>query len=293
LSVIGKESLKPVFDMGKTSRRKQTVKAFEKGTTAVVIPWTDDALFNGGEMDSPSVAGFLKRISECESLVDQVRIVQSEKAALKSIFSAAASGSTVPLTRVKNCLSDLLVLYLLPHSLALRNSLEWIADIAQKSTVLSPEFFADCAAESCCRVMNLVRKESVSNMQIDWLLSWTFTLECISILDKERSWLSRPVDGSVSSFEFLSITLNIFRVCVQNISSPQDLGKTKSSAEVLRYAESSGQCMRVISNILKNRKINLRDQNEDWEEFCRTAYTCSKEVLTSSLVSKVTLFSLL
>lgn len=262
--------------------------AFEKGIAGVEIPWKDTALFGfevaveeSDKSDARQlVTSFLRRLSECDSLVDQVRMVQSEKAAFKGILSS----SNESLSQAKDCFCDLLVLYLLPHSLALRNSLEWLADIALKSSAFSSEQFTEYTAESCCRVLALARAQNFTEIPIDLLLSWTFSLECISLLDKERRWLGR----GVSIFEFLSAAMDIFKVCAGKITLTQDSIQSKSSAEVLRYVESCGQCMRVISNILKSRKLSLRSTDENWEELCRDVYTYGAQILNSNLVNKVT-----
>ena len=126
--------------MGKGSKKKQTITAILHTSSAVFIPeylWTTPTTLETSVGVASKVVVLLVDLSKCQSLSDQVNLLQSSKGPIRSLFSSSIECAVNSAQEQKDeiiwALSALFVLYLLPNSIPLSKPLEWVSEIVARS----------------------------------------------------------------------------------------------------------------------------------------------------------------
>lgn len=257
------------YFMGKLSKRKQTVVAFETSSDAVPVQILSfPSNLKDGEGIEKLVAKFFQRLSTSKDLKTQVSCIQETKGDVKTALNS------IDIRSASSAFSALLTLYLSPDSTALRKSLDWIVDFIAKSE--SRVDLVDIIISVCSKIMDDIDTSIRTKLSaqfgfvtIDRLLSFAFSLECMAAIDKETGWLTTNGEIDLSDnimLRYISLTVDLFGVCATFVcpelalstnkaSAATDVTINVGSAEVMRYAECCGLCMRVVMTVLKVCKI--------------------------------------
>jgi hypothetical protein len=177
--------------------------------------------------------------------------------------------------------------YLEPHHLWLRKSIDWIGEyLGNQCTLPRGDLISciSCVSLSYLNEMNAVHSSQLQKHQSHITLSSqieaVFSLNCMSLLDRECNWLDELKDEVNNNqnknikhdnlqdnsilLRFINALICIAEQCsfviqpLKNDSENNDaevpLSIRTTASEIIRYAECAGECMRIISATLKSRR---------------------------------------
>lgn len=301
----------------KRKRRKQTVIPFERNQDVVLVDIENINYVTGYHgVDALGVADFLKNLRSCKELRQQINTTHEFKSHVKTLLSF--SSDTIALDDYSMSVSMLLLLYLEPATLALRKSLEWITDTLIQNNSFPLANIRGVIQRICLTVIRRVGG-LLDSGSVDVCMGWAYTFTCIALLDKEcivMDDVTEDVAGtsnqaSLANFEaigdgmlseFMVAVLLVFESCARmlapGIASADDDSRVtetvpcqqliETSAEVMRYAECCGECMRSVMIVLKIRRdlVVVDDNKCCWVDVIRSYMACGCTVLSSELVNK-------
>ena len=245
---------------------------------------------------------FIESLFLIKDLKEQIRSIQK----FKSVFLKDFSSSN-PTDGALLDLQILLKLYLHPDHSLLRKSVEWIIETACTNKSIDPLKLKQTLQSAC---LNLVQSAEESGIlrdgDIDVAAAWAISFTCIAMFDKEYPFLdthSKPLSESAKSLseyndkylrlddaspliQFLSTLDNLF-VKFSKVISAQD---ADSSAEVVRYVDCCGECMRAIMTTIKSRRCMYVTQHgsDRWIALIDSVMKNGCALLQSQLVHKDT-----
>lgn len=215
-----------------------------------------------------------------------------------------------------------------PSLIWFRKYLEWLLEALMKSPLLSPSDIRKCVREVCMDLLNICQhEENLLDCTIDRCFEWINTFQWMFQFDKEISWIDDaewvaeqgcwnssvwPAGQDLGDGTLLSL-LNamepLLRRCATTLD-PHQQPKEKieedgeergiSSTELMRFAECAGECMRVLSAILKPRRgaviapldsANSEEAGDRWSVVSNSILYHGCKILSSDLVSKDVLTS--
>lgn len=263
--------------MTKQKKKKQVVIPFERSTNSshVVINKDDfiDILNYDNDSDDKLLESIklLKLLLKGTSLIEQQKDILSKKSLIRSSFMIDNNDDNSQLLQIT--LESLIYLYISPDYSVIRKSLDWIVDIVIKSTSLSLKDKRKCIRNVFYRLQSKINVD-VNDINIDKVMNFTLSLNCIVMLDKETMWLDEEsnidsdakhvklCDDSIM-FQYVSKCNSIFQYCakyiitgysVDNVTyDKNDQYTTSIGVEIIRYAECCGECLRGIMTALKSR----------------------------------------
>ena len=240
------------------------------------------------------IESFVENLSESSTLKDQIKHIQQFRGLfLKSISSQSSSIDIVLGVRL------LAKFYLHPDYALLRKSVEWVIDVVCTNRSTTKRAIQDALCSVC---MNLVGNSEIlgvsTDMNIDAATAWALSFTCIAMFDKEYHFLDEYVDSSIDSTLMLQLSdtspllnfLSVLDTMFAKFSKIVSAKEADSSAEVMRYAECCGECMRAIMTSLKSRKEVYVGQNysEKWMALINSVIANGCAMLQSDLVHKDT-----
>lgn len=244
---------------------------------------------------------FLDRLSCSKNLREQISCIQQFKGHfLKNISSIPIHSDVIQEIRI------LAMLYLHPDYALLRKSLEWIIETLctnQVDSVSVRKALRDVTLE----LIETSRTAGILlDQKIEIATSWAVTFTIITMVDKEYPFLghyakladefeSNPfyhgnevlqLDDSSLLLEFLEILDQVFGKFTKIVLA-QD---TDTSAEVMRYADCCGECMRAMMTSLKSRRgVYITNDGADrWMKLVNSTIKNGCAILNSELVHKDT-----
>lgn len=196
-------------------------------------------------------------------------------------------------------------LYLNPKCLTLRRSLDWIPELVLRYPTLSQTELSKCVAEVCLAYVREAQKlNSFRTISLNDMLEWIFALNCMAAMDRDVTWLNDAhwtEEGCYSSdvwpasenigegliVDFFQILNSIFGRCSEYVESVSNADNS-NSAEIIRYAEGCGECMRAVMTVLKYRRAALIvSVSSTWEVLLASFISRGYAVLACPLVNKV------
>eukprot|EP01041_Mallomonas_annulata_P002162 gene2162-4208_t len=300
-------------------RKKQTVIPFERSSQAVDVDCGYILSINRRDgFDIYGIEVFLGRLSACKDLRLQISTCNECKVKIKTLITSRKNS---PGAELSNYYAILLLLYLEPSSHALRKSLEWIPELILSDTVNRQAALKSVSEIFIQRVLGHYKTDIQS---IDVCMGLAFTFTCIALLDKDSNCLGNdPMEGSQTLttrflgtgmlLEFIKALLRILDICVVSmIPTPNTTATTAATAssggmksalspnkkdpaevgtatEVMRYAECSGECMRAIVMVFKNRRealVSADDTTSEWSSTIRRVIQVGYLILRSELINK-------
>ena len=198
------------------------------------------------------------------------------------------------------------MLYLHPDYAPLRKSLEWIIEALSTSQVDSVSIRKVLTAVTLELLEYARTAVFLLDTKIEIATSWAVTFTMVAMLDKEYPFLghytkcenesqSRPsyrydevlqLNDSSLLLKFLCILDETFGKFTKIVLAPD----TDTSAEVMRYAECCGECMRAMMTSLKSRRgvFISEDGAERWMELVNSTIKNGCAILNSEIVHKDT-----
>jgi hypothetical protein len=203
-----------------------------------------------------------------------------------------------------------------------------------KSSLLSSSDIRQCVRDVCVDLLNICqREENLLDCTIDRCFEWINTFQWMNQFDKEISWIDDaewvteqgcwnssvwPAGQDLGDGTLLTL-LNamepLLRRCATVLDVPQQLEEEpeeaageevgeenrRSSTELMRFAECAGECMRVLSAILKprrgavisplDREFCANPEEDRWNVVSGSVLYHGCKILSSDLVSKDVLTS--
>ena len=244
---------------------------------------------------------FLDRLSGSKNLREQISsVLQFKGHFVKHISSIPIHSDVIQEIKI------LAMLYLHPDYALLRKSLEWIIETLctnQVDSVSVRKALRDVTSK-------LIETSRTAGMLLDQKIeiatSWAVTFTIIAMFDKEYPFLghyakpadeleSKPFDhgNEVLQLDDSSLLLKFLEILDQvfgkftKIVLAQD---TDTSAEVMRYADCCGECMRAMMTSLKSRRgVYITNGGADrWMILVNSTIKNGCAILNSELVHKDT-----
>lgn len=244
----------------KAQRKKQVIVSFQRKADAVPINDTDInvLLKQADEVTRSSLASFVSDLQNCVDVAQQVKRIQEKK----GIFRNVICSKELNLTTISEHVSIMLYLYLDPNHFPFRRSMEWIVDAIKCSHIAgSIEMFAciESVVGILMRRFVVLSSSSSASTSIETYMEWVFSFNSMCTLQKEVSWVTstRLNSSSTILWELLDASSWIFSTLVNSKIShysgdnDKNVPNENTSEVVMRYAECCGECMRVISILLK------------------------------------------
>ena len=294
-------------------KKKRTVIAFERSTcsTFVVINENDFIdILKYYDDESTLDASFetvklLKLLLKGTSLSQQQKDIISKKSAIRTFL---CDSNIVASPFLNITLESLIYLYVSPDYSILRKSLDWIVDLVIKCG-LSPKDKRQCIRGAFYRLQS---KINLNNTDIDKIMSFTLAFNCIVMLDRETAWLDEEINIDTSNvkylnddsllYQYVNTCAELFEYCARYIinlgsindsaDNNNDKQHTSIGAEIIRYAECSGECLRGVMMALKARLntyiINLLIETScaNWSLLIARMMTSSCQLLSSQFLHK-------
>jgi hypothetical protein len=216
-----------------------------------------------------------------------------------------------------------------PSHIWLRKYIEWLFETFVKSPLLLPNDARLAIREVSLELLDsCLHDENLMSCPIDRCFEWIYTFQWMYQFDKEISWLDDaewiseqgcwnssiwPAGqdlGDGSLLKLVHAMEPLLRRCATALDeqekSSQEEGeelneeKSRGATELMRFAECAGECMRVLSAILKPRRgavispLSPSDdpEKDQWNIISNSIMFHGCKLLSSDLVSKVTLSSL-
>ena len=212
-------------------------------------------------------------------------------------------GPNVKLLEIK----ILVKLYLHPDYSLLRKSLEWTVEAICNDSIIEATALKKALLDVCFGLALSVEAENFSVVDdIEKASAWAISITCIAMLDKEYYFLdsqsvseteprnSAPQGSSkVMQLDDLSPLLHFLTVPAKmfdKFSKIVSAQSADSSAEVMRYAECCGECMRAMMTALKSRRDAYvgKDNSNKWMSLIDSTINSGLTILRSDLVHKDT-----
>lgn len=203
----------------------------------------------------------------------------------------------------------------------LKKNLEWLTDGVGRTTLLHPNALRLCVRQTCLKFVDMcVASNDMIEGSVDTCFGWVYTFQWMYMLDRELSWLD---DGSLQSGEvgcwqtsvwpaaqdigngtmlrILEAIAPLLRRCAAVISSPAKThdgpAASHTTSEIMRHGECVGECMRVLSALLKSRRGAIISPSpvttsghiecDSWDGVTKTLMASGCAILGSETVSKV------
>jgi hypothetical protein len=237
-----------------------------------------------------------------KDLKEQIRCIQKFKSVFVKDFSSASPSYGTLLD-----LQILLKLYLHPDHSLLRKSVEWIIETVCTNKSIEPLKLKQALQSA---TFNLVQSAEESGIlcdgDIEIAAAWALSFTCTAMLDKEYPFLDTyctpfsesainsaesddkllRLDDTSPLIQFLSVPDKLF-VKFSKVISAQE---TDSSAEVIRYVDCCGECMRAIMTTIKSRRCMYVTQHgsDKWIALIDSVLKNGCALLQSQLVHKDT-----
>ena len=245
---------------------------------------------------------FIESLFLNEDLKEQIRCIQKFKSGFVKNFSSASPTDGALLD-----LQILLNLYLHPDHSLLRKSVEWIIEAVCTNKTVDPILLKKALCDTSLNlVQSAVESGILSDVDIGVAAAWAISFTCIAMFDKEYPFLDancKIISDSATSLgeaddklmrlddtspliHFLSIVDKLF-VKFSKVISAQE---ADSSAEVARYVDCCGECMRAIMTTIKSRRGMYVAQHgsDKWIALIDSVIKNGCTLLQSQLVHKDT-----
>jgi hypothetical protein len=222
-----------------------------------------------------------------------------------------------------------------PSHIWFRKYLEWLFEALMKSSLFSSSEIRQCVRDVCLNLLSRCQhEENLLDCTIDRCFEWINTFQWMNQFDKEISWIDDaewvaeqgcwnssvwPAGqdlGDGTLLMLLNVMEPLLRRCatVLDLQQEQQLEeepgeeteevtqeKSRSATELMRFAECAGECMRVLSAILKPRRGGVispanhdsctNPENDRWDVVSSSVLSHGCRILSSDLVSKDVLTS--
>lgn len=203
-----------------------------------------------------------------------------------------------------------------PSHIWFRKYLEWLFDAIVKTSLLSQVDLRTTLRFVCSKLLNLCRKENLLTCSIDRCFEWINTFQWMYQFDKEISWIDDAEwaaeegcwnssvwpagqDLGEGTLLFLIGTMEpLLRRCAvvlaeQSAANISGEDRNRGATELMRFSECAGECMRILSAILKPRRGGIistvhDEEKDEWGVISDSVLECGCKILSSDLVSKVT-----
>ena len=189
-------------------------------------------------------------------------------------------------------------LYLHPDYALLRKSFEWIIEAVCMNKLINSRILKSALCDVSLKLIESADAIGVVTIaNIETATAWALTFTCIAMLDKEYPFLqaytgSDNTEGALQLnngsplLKFLSILDRMFAKFSKIVSADE----ADSSAEVMRYAECCGECMRAVMTALKSRRgVYIGEDDSDrWMLLVDSVINNGCMILQSDLVHKDT-----
>ena len=200
----------------------------------------------------------------------------------------------------------LVKLYLHPNYSLLRKSLEWIVEVVCTDVIIKPTALKKALLDVCLGLALSVEAANFSVLaDIEKASSWAIAITCIAMLDKEYYFLdsysaseeheNEAPQGSskVTQLDDVSPLLHFLTVPAKMFDKFSEIVSAQtadSSAEVMRYAECCGECMRAMMTSLKSRRDAYvgKENSNKWMSLVDSTISSGLTILRSDLVHKDT-----
>ena len=235
----------------------QFIQTAEKATTpSTSSSTTTDAVVLLNSLQNAT------KLSEQQKLLQQ----QCKAVVVKSLNTGIIDVNLLSYVKI------LMVLYLHPNYQALRSNLEWLVE-ALSSHKIDSSPFHPVLLDVMLRIYRTASDgEVLSTSPVEMTIEWAKSMSYAAELDKECRFITSDgvADGLNTSplCFFLTYIEEIMAMCVKQVcqgNQPFSITATtatttSSSAEVSRYIECCGECMRATTTVLKTRRnIVLED----------------------------------
>lgn len=206
-----------------------------------------------------------------------------------------------------------------PSHIWFRKYFEWLFDAIVKSTFLTSTELRLTIRSVCSSLLDICKKENLLMCSIDRCFEWINTFQWMYQFDKEISWIDDAEwvsdegcwnssvwpagqdlgDGTLLQLiETMEPLLRRCAVVLTDNAKPAVLYGGESSnlgaTELMRFAECAGECMRILSAILKPRRggiistFSYEEENKNrWGVVADSILEFGCKILSSDLVSKV------
>jgi hypothetical protein len=243
------------------------------------------------ETEAIDCEAFLLHLSTSKTIQEQIKEIHNFKGVIsQSIKSKSYSDS------VMDGIKIITILYLQPDYSLLRKAVEWIIELVCGIEIDAKPVFKKLLHDVCAGMFAAADAAgALLNGDIDVMTGWAVSFTCATMFDKEFSFLDgynvshltgAPITLNNESplLKFLSYLDKMFSK-VSRIVSLQNA--TDSSAEVLKYSECSGECMRAIMHACKSRKAYIGESACDqWMKLIDNIITNGFTLLQSENVHK-------
>ena len=244
---------------------------------------------------------FLDRLSVSSSVREQIQSVQKFKGHFLTNISSFPTHSDI-IHEIK----ILTKLYLHPNYAPLRKSLDCIIEALSTCQVDSISVRKALTAVTLELLESARTAVFLLDTKIEIATSWAVTFTMVAMFDKEYPFLGhytksaneserRPSDRYDEVLQLDDSSLLLKFLCILDetfgkftkIVLAQD---TDTSAEVMRYAECCGECMRAMMTSLKSRRgvFISEDGAERWMELVNSTIKNGCAILNSEIVHKDT-----
>ena len=286
-------SAAPVTDGAPISVKElsQFIQTAEKTSTPSASSSTTDAVVLLNSLQNAT------KLSEQQKLLQQ----QCKAVVVKSLNTGIIDVNLLSYVKI------LMVLYLHPNYQALRSNLEWLVE-ALSSHKIDSSPFHPVLLDVMLRIYRTASDGGVlSTSPVEITIEWAKSMSYAAELDKECRFIT--LEGDAGGLDtsplcyFLRYIEEIMAMCVKQVcqgdqsfshtttqpttTTAAAVTTTSSSAEVSRYIECCGECMRATTTVLKTRRnVVLEDLKYSTNTSSTTASTA-----TTLDTSKITLLS--
>ena len=251
------------------------------------------------ETNRSTSGSLLASLQSATKLTEQQKLLQQQCKALvvKALSTGIVNDDLLAYVKI------LLFLYLHPNYQALRSNLEWLVE-ALSSHKMDSSPFHPVLLDVMLRIYRTASDGGVlSTSPVEITIEWAKSLSYAAELDKECRFIAS--DGELGlEFSplclFLTYIEEIMSMCVKQVCYPNQLSlhpttqpttaaigtitttstaATSSSAEVSRYIECCGECMRATTTVLKTRRNTVL---EDFKYSNNTSSTMTAMASASS-----------
>jgi hypothetical protein len=213
------------------------------------------------EVETLDCEAFLLNLSSSKTIQEQIKDIHIFKGVISQLVkSKLYSGDVLDGIKI------ITILYLQPDYSLLRKSVEWIIELACGIETAVEPVFKKVLHDVCAGMFaNADVAGALLSGDIDVMTNWAISFTSTTMFDKEFSFLDGyntidftgaplMLDNESPLLKFLVYLDKMFGK-VSRIVSLQ--AATDSSAEVLKYSECSGECMRAIMHACKSRKAYI------------------------------------
>jgi hypothetical protein len=215
------------------------------------------------ELETLDCEAFLLKLSSSKTIQEQIKEIHNFKGVISQLIKSKLYSEDV-LDGIK----IITILYLHPDCSLLRKSVEWIIELVLGIETVAEPIFKKILHDVCAGMFaNADAVGALLSEDIDVISNWAISFTCATMFDKEFPFLDGPtIIDSIGAPMMLSNESPLLKFLlyldkmfgkVSRIVSLQ--ATTDSSAEVLKYSECSGECMRAIMHACKSRKSYIAE----------------------------------